>query len=90
MDKSFGISVFQVHQTSCVCEREREREKGRVGEEEREGRERERERERENEHVLHNSNSFSCLHGVATGHLAKAPLWKPEKYNLLGGTELLT
>ena len=47
LDKSFGISVFQVHQTSCVCEREREREKGRVGEEEREGRERERERERE-------------------------------------------
>ena len=72
----------------CVREREREREKGRVGEEERE--ERGRERESENEHVLHNSNSFSCLHGVATGHLAKGPLWKPEKYNLLGGTELLT
>jgi len=29
LDKSFGISVFQFHQTSCVCERERERERDR-------------------------------------------------------------
>ena len=70
----------------CVRESERER-RGGWGRKRGRG---ERERERENEHVLHNSNSFSCLHGVATGHLAKAPLWKPEKYNLLGGTELLT
>lgn len=84
LDKSFGICGSQFHQIRvcvCVCQRE----KGGGGGRARVGEER-----------MYHITSITlvtplpALCGVVTGHVAQDPIWKPEKYNLLGSMELPT